>query len=418
MAAVMMVRLGKGFRWRPGNLVCMRSSKYFTHLECPRCGSEYPNDRLINLCRECSAPLLARYDLSRLGTDLGAADFTGHGSLWTFGPMLPIQGPGEVTLGEGDTPMYPVPRLGAALGLTDLWLKDEGLNPTGSFKARGAAVGIAMAKALGVETVALPTAGNAGGAWAAYAARAGLKAVVAMPADAPELTIRECLAYGARVQLVDGLISDAGAWIHERAEGEGWFEVATLKEPYRIEGKKTMGLEIARSLAWSWPDVILYPTGGGVGLIGIWKAMLELEELGWVRGKRPRLVAVQAEGCMPIVSAWESGRDDSDFWQGAETLAAGIRVPKALGDFLVLQALRDTQGTALAVTDEQILDSLNEVGRHEGIAICPEGAACVAALSQLRESDWLDADEQVLILNTGTGLKYPHLLPPVYAAGS
>ena len=384
---------------------------YLSHLECPRCGEEHSADKPINLC-QCGGPLLARYDLKRLTQKLSPADLRGRvATMWRYREFLPVEdGQEPVTLGEGCTPTFPLNELGKRWGMSDLMLKDEGLCPTGTFKARGAAAGITRAKALGIAAVAMPTAGNAGGAWSAYGARAGMEVIIAMPADAPEMAKKECIAYGAKTFLVDGLISDAGKMIAAGAKEHGWFEVSTLKEPYRIEGKKTMGLEIAEDSGWGdLPDVVIYPTGGGVGIIGIWKALAELEEVGWISGKKPKMVAVQSDGCAPIVEAFEAGRRDSDFWEGAQTLAGGIRVPKALGDFLVLDAIRESGGTALTVSDEEIVAAHAELAEVEGALICPEGAAAAAAAKKLREDGFIAAGDRVLILNTGSGLKYPEM---------
>jgi threonine synthase len=323
--------------------------------------------------------------------------------------MLPVRDPARVvTLGEGMTPLLELPRHGARLGVPRLWMKDEGLVPTGSFKARGAATGVSRAAELGVTGIAMPTNGNAGAAWAAYAARAGLRALVAMPVDAPVITRRECVATGAELYLVDGLIGDAGALVRTAVEARGGYQdVSTLREPYRIEGKKTMGYEIVEQLGWRAPDVILYPTGGGVGIIGIHKALVEMRELGWLTGDLPRLVAVQAAGCAPIVEAFDAGLDESSAPPDAHTVAFGITVPKALGDFLVLDAVRSTDGTAIAVTDDELLAAQAVLARDEGTWICPEGAACFAALGRLRESGWLRARDEVVVLNTGAGLIYP-----------
>jgi threonine synthase len=293
-----------------------------------------------------------------------------------------------------------------------VWLKDEGLNPTGTFKARGAAVGVSMARTLGVRTIALPTAGNAGAAWAAYGARAGIEVVVAMPRDAPPSTQQEVQLYGARLHLVDGLISDAGKWVAERVASHGWYDASTFKEPYRVEGKKTLGLEIAEQLGWRAPDVILYPTGGGVGLIGLWKAFAELQALNWIDpGKPPpRLVVVQSEGCAPIVRAWEEGAAAATFWQGAQTIAAGLRVPGPLAGSLILRALHETNGTALAVSDAEILAALGEMARA-GLWVCPEGAALLPALRRLRAEGWIREGERLVLLNTGAGLVYPEIVP-------
>lgn len=377
-----------------------------SHLECPKCAEELDTAQLHNTC-SCGAPLLVRYDLETLADEADKDELdSGREDMWRFRQFLPVPEDQIVSMGEGMTPLFFTPRLGAEIGVRALSIKDEGLNPTGTFKARGAACGISMARLLGATTVAMPTAGNAGGAWSAYAARAGLDCVIAMPEDAPELTMKECALFGADTYLVRGLISDAGHIIARASDRYGWFNVSTLKEPYRIEGKKTMGLEIAQQLGWQVPDAVVYPCGGGVGLIGIWKAMEELEAIGWIGSKRPRMIAVQSEGCAPIVEAFRQGRCDSDFWDGAETLAGGIRVPKALGDFLVLEAIYDSEGAAVSVSDEQILESLRLTAAKEGAFICPEGAAAVAATKKLVAEGILGADDEVLIVNTGSGLKY------------
>ncbi|GAA2016870.1 threonine synthase [Pseudokineococcus marinus] len=384
-----------------------------SHLECPRCGDHLDASVHQGLCPRDGSPLLARYDLSRVVVRREEVERRPP-DLWRYHELLPVQGPeGVVTLGEGMTPLLDAPRLAADLGVGRLLVKDEGLLPTGSFKARGAAVGVSRARELGVRGLAMPTNGNAGAAWAAYAARAGLPLLVAMPVGAPAITRAECVAAGAQLHLVDGLISDAGKLVAAAVaeDPDRWTDVATLKEPYRIEGKKTMGFEIAEQLGWRMPDVVVYPTGGGVGLIGIWKALHELLELGWVSGRMPRLVAVQATGCAPIVRAFEAGAEVSEPWVDASTVAFGITVPKALGDFLVLRAVRETGGTALAVDDEELLAELQHVGSLEGLVLCPEGAAVVSAVRRLRGSGWIGADEEVVVLNTGAGIIYPEALP-------
>lgn len=385
---------------------------FVSHLECARCEQQYPAGRLHNLCA-CGSPLLVRYHLDQIARAVRPADLTGRvASMWRYAEFLPVEDPANiVTLGEGWTAILPLSRLGAAIGLPQLSMKDEGLNPTGSFKARGAALGVSMAKELGVTEFAMPTAGNAGGAWAAYGARAGMRAHIVMPVDAPVINQREAAVCGADVRLVRGLISDAGRIVGRAVAKTGWFDASTLKEPYRIEGKKTMGLEIAEQCDWRPPDVIFYPAGGGVGLIGIWKAFDELRTIGWLPSDyRPRLVAVQAEGCAPLVRAWEQGKDESEFWQGATTIASGIRVPKALGDFIVLRAVRETGGVCIAVSDAEILDATRQIAREEGCVICPEGAANLAAAVRLRDSGWLAPSDRVLLLNTGAGIKYPETL--------
>lgn len=392
---------------------------HMTHLECSRCGEKHAADQVQGLCRKCGGPLLARYDLEALARSVKKSDLAGRVStLWRYREFLPVSGDDDIiTLGEGMTPLLPARRLGREIGCEDLLIKDEGLNPTGSFKARGASVGISMCKELGIEAIAMPTAGNAGGAWASYARRAGIAAHIAMPKDAPAMAMKECLATGAHVYLVDGLISDAGKLIGTAAKHFGWFDAATLKEPYRIEGKKTMGLELAEQLDWKLPDVVVYPTGGGVGLIGMMKAFAELEAIGWIGKKRPRMISVQAEGCAPIVKAFEAGRDESEFFQNAATIAGGLRVPKALGDFLVLRYVRETDGVAIAVSDAEIRKALQQTGSCEGMFVSPEGAAGVAAVAKLRQQGKIAAGEKVVIYNTGTGLKYPEMVEvdlPVY----
>lgn len=385
---------------------------FLTDLECARCGDRYDAAVLQNLCA-CGSPLLARYDLDRIAAAVSKEDLTGRtASMWRYAEFLPLDDPAQaVTLGEGWTPVLPLDRLGPELGLRHLTLKDEGLNPTGTFKARGASAGVSRARELGARAIAMPTAGNAGGAWAAYAARAGIEMHVVMPEDAPEINHLEVAAAGGRLRTVAGLISDAGRIVAADVAERGWFDASTLKEPYRIEGKKTMGLEIAEQFDWNPPDAILYPAGGGVGLIGMWKAFQELQAIGWLpSGRMPRLIAVQAAGCAPIVRAWDAGEDVSQFFDGAQTLAAGLRVPKALGDFIVLRAVRQSGGVCIAVDDDEIIASLRRLGEREGLLICPEGAACVAALPHLLDRNAIEPDERVLILNTGTGLKYPESL--------
>jgi threonine synthase len=328
--------------------------------------------------------------------------------MWRYRELMPLfDGEEPLTLGEGWTPLIHAKRLGGRYGLSRLFIKDESLNPTNSFKARGLSAAVTRAAHLGAKVLSVPSAGNAANAMAAYAARAGIEARVFMPKDVKVPFIRECELYGANITLVDGLITDAGRIAAEQGKPLGWYDVSTLKEPYRIEGKKTMGYEIAEQLGWQVPDVILYPAGGGVGLIGIHKAMKEMRELGWIGDKLPRLVAVQAVGCRPIVDAFEAGHDESRLVEGTHTLAFGINVPKALGDFLVLQGVRESEGTAIAVSDDAILDEVRNLAAVEGAWICPEGAACLAAARELREGGWIGAHEQVVVLNTGTGLKYP-----------
>ena len=388
-----------------------------SHLECGRCGTRYDADKPQNLC-ECGTPLLARYDLDSITTstsDIAAR----RPDLWRYRELLPVRDRRHVvSLGEGMTPILPLRSYGARIGVPDLLVKDEGALPTGSFKARGAAVGVSRALELGIDRITMPTNGNAGAAWATYAARAGLQSLIVMPQDAPKITRMECALAGARLYIVDGLIGDAGK-LAAQAVADGWFNTSTLKEPYRIEGKKTMGLEIAEQLGWRMPDVIVYPTGGGVGLIGIRKALDELLTLGWLTGKLPRLVAVQASGVAPIVRAFEQGADTAEPWENAETVAFGINVPSAIGDFLILSAIRDTDGTAVAVDDAELLAAQAECASTEGVLMCPEGAATLAAVARLRSSGWLDGSEEVVVLNTGSDLKYPHTAtyddPPLLA---
>jgi threonine synthase len=378
-----------------------------THLECSLCGKVHPAGRIYNLC-ECGGPLLVRYDLARARQSWSREWIpNGPSSMWRYAPVLPVSKPAAVvSLGEGMTPLIHARRLGRALGLEELWVKDEGVNPTGSFKARGLSCAISMCVELGIRKVAIPSAGNAASALAAYAATAGLEAHIFMPRDAPQSNYIECKAFGANVTLVDGLISDCGRIVAERSQVEGWFDVTTLKEPYRVEGKKTMGYEVAEQLRWTLPDAIFYPAGGGVGLIGMWKAFDEMEQLGWISSRRPKMVAVQAAGCAPVVRAFEQGADRSEFWHNAHTVAAGLRVPKPLGDFLMLEAIRKSGGAAVAVSDEEMLDAGAELGAAEGVFAAPEGAACLAGLRKLLARGFLKAGERIVLYNTGSGLKY------------
>lgn len=381
---------------------------YLTHLECARCKQIYETTVPQGLC-SCGSPLLARYDLRSLGQAVTPKVFADRPpTLWRYHELLPVrESSNVVSLGEGMTPIVSMPRMGAKLGLARLSMKDEGLLPTGTFKARGAAVGVSKAHELGVTKIAMPTNGNAGAAWATYAARCGMEALVVMPVDAPHITRAECAVTGSRLYLVDGLIGDAGAISATALEAQNYTDASTLKEPYRLEGKKTMGLELFEQLDWQVPDVIVYPTGGGVGLIGIYKALKECQELGWLSRKLPRLVSVQASGRAPIVEAWKNGDNKSKPWKDASTIAFGITVPNPLGDFLILEALYATDGCAVSVDDVDILRTQSELARNEGAFICPEGAACFAALDILRRRSWLSREESVVVFNTGTGLKYP-----------
>jgi threonine synthase len=380
-------------------------SSALSHLECPRCKTTLEYSRPQNLCPKCGSPLLARYDLDKARKTLTRAALkTRTSSMWRYEEVLPAAVP--VTLGEGMTPLVHARRLGGRLGLSHLYIKDEGQNPTGSFKARGLSAAVSMAKALGVQTVALPTAGNAGGAAAAYAAHAGMGCVIAMPVDTPSAIILECRAFGADVHLVNGLISDCGAFIAEQAPRNGWFEVSTLKEPYRIEGKKTMGYELWEEFDGALPDVIVYPTGGGVGLIGMWKAFEELEAMGLIDSKRPRMIAAQAEGCAPIVRAFNQHANTSEKWENATTVASGLRVPKALGDFLILEDLYASHGDAVAASDEELMAACREMARLEGILGAPESGAGLAAIQKLLIAGKIGRDESVVLFSTGGGYKY------------
>ena len=379
-----------------------------TYLECAACGLRHEARRLHNLCTECGKPLLVRYDLDRAAASLTKGSLQSRqADLWRYREVLPVErDENVVSLGEGYTPLVHASRLGAQLGLNHLYIKDEGQNPTQSFKARGMTAAVSMAKELGAKKLAVPSAGNAAGALAAYAARAGLEAHIFMPKDTPRANVIECEQTGAQVTLMDGLITDCGAEVGRRKEAEGWFDVSTLKEPYRIEGKKTMGYELAEQFNWQLPDVIVYPTGGGTGLIGMWKAFDEMQQMGWIGSKRPRMVTVQASGCAPIVRAFEEGKRFADEFPNAHTTASGLRVPKAIGDFLIIDALRASGGTAIAVTDEELIDATKEIGAAEGIFCAPEGAACLPALKKLMGDGLVKANERVVLFNTGSGVKY------------
>ena len=387
-------------------------TSFATHLECSRCQEDFPLDQIQQVCKSDGGPLLVRYDLRRVRDSVTKEALRDRPpTLWRYRELLPHEeATNAVTLGEPNTPLLETRSLGEALGMPGLRVKDEGLLPTGTFKARGAAVGVTRAAELGVKTLALPTAGNAGAAWAAYGARAGIRVVVVMPETTPDAIIRETSAYGADVYLVSGSIADAGAVVKRVCAERGWYDASTLREPYRIEGKKTMGFELAEELGWRLPDVIVYPTGGGVGLIGMWKAFAELRAIGWLDRKRPRFVVVQAEGCAPIVRAFVDGRNESEPWPDPRTFAAGIRVPKALGDFIVLRALRESGGIALAVTDEDIAAHMRLAGEREGMLVCPEGGAALAATARLRREGWIKDRERVAVFNTGSGLKYSESL--------
>lgn len=385
---------------------------FVTHLESAIDGTHLPADRPQSMHKD--RPLWVRYDLPAIAQVFKKEQLREREpTLWRYRELLPVADDSAiVTLGEGMTPLLPCPRLGARFGLNDVWVKDESQLPTGSFKSRGQALAISMCKQFGIRRVAVPTAGNAGGAMAAYAARAGMEAFVFMPADTPAINQYECRLSGAKTFLVNGLINDCGRIVREGKERMGWFDISTLKEPYRVEGKKTMGLELAEQLGWTLPDVILYPTGGGTGLIGMWKAFDELEQIGWLPkgGKRPRMVAVQSDGCAPIVTAYDKGERFAELFPNAATIASGLRVPVAVGDFMILDAVRASGGRAIGVA-ERTLRCWMELGMTlEGIAICPETAACLGALDQLAREGWIRPDERVVIFNTGAVQKYPEAM--------
>jgi len=370
-----------------------------SYLECTRCGEHLSADRPQNVCPKDGGVLYVRYDLASLKGKLRPEDLSGRvASMWRYAEILPDAQP--VTLGEGFTPMI------TSREHANVYIKDEGLNPTGSFKARGMSAAVTMARHYGLKKLAAPSAGNAGGALAAYAAAAGIEAHIFMPKDVPMANRMECDYYGAHVTLVDGLISDCGRMVAERKEKEGWFDVSTLKEPFRVEGKKTMGYEVAEQLGWKLPQGIIYPTGGGVGMIGMWKAFDEMEELGWIGSERPKMITVQAAGCAPMVKAWEEGKSVSEAWADAATFASGLRVPKAYGDYLILDILKKSHGTAVAATDEEILAALRRWASVEGVFAAPEGAASLVAYQKLRASGFLRAEDTVVLFNTGTAYKY------------
>lgn len=386
-------------------------SRFLTHLECSKTGQIYDADMLHNLSK-AKAPLLARYDLELVKQTLSKSDFKNRErGMWRYRELLPVSNDKfRISLGEGSTPLRKVETLGENLGFTNLYIKDEALNPTGSFKARGISAAISAALQRGAKAFAMPSAGNAAGAMAAYAAEAGVPAHVFMPKDTPLAFRLECEYYGAEMELIDGLITDCGRIIEERKEAEGWFEVSTLKEPYRLEGKKTMGFELAEQCNWQLPDVVIYPTGGGTGLIGMWKAFDEMEKLGWIGSKRPRMVSVQTEGCAPIVKAFDNKMKSAEPWQNAKTVVSGLRVPHAVGDFLILEALYDSNGTAVAVSDEELIDYSKTMAKYTGIFPAPEGGATLAALLKLKEQQWVSKDEKVVLFNTGSGFKYMEAL--------
>ncbi|HEX8274792.1 MAG TPA: threonine synthase [Longimicrobiaceae bacterium] len=379
-----------------------------THLECTRCGARHESEELQRLSTCCGKPLYPRYDLDAVGRTLSRDDLAGRSAdLWRYAELLPVRDPANaVRLGEGWTPLIETPRLADRLGVGRVWIKDEGQNPTASFKARGLCMAVSRARELGVSEVALPSAGNAGSATAAYAAAAGMRAHVVVPRDTPAPIVEEMRALGADVELLDGLITDCGARVAEGVREHGWFDLSTLKEPYRVEGKKTMGYEVAEQLGWTLPDAIVYPTGGGTGLVGMWKAFDEMERLGWVGSARPKMISVQAAGCAPIVRAWDRGEAEAEPWTGAHTYASGLRVPRAVGDFLILDAVRASGGAAVAIDDDEMRRWTPVVGGDTGIFCAPEGAATAAAVPVLRESGVLGPQDTVVLFNTGSGLKY------------
>ncbi|HSG45012.1 MAG TPA: threonine synthase [Anaerolineales bacterium] len=382
---------------------------HLSQLVCSGCSREFSPKKVHTYCPDCQSPLLAIYDLNQVRSQVDRDEISRRPKgMWRWRELLPVMDSQNIVfLGEGDTALLKVPNLGKELGLTNLFVKDESTNPTGSFKARGLAAAVSKAKELGIKKVIIPTAGNAGGAMAAYAARADIQAIIYMPKDTPRANIEESRMAGAEVILVEGLISDAAGLAGEKARADGWFDLSTFKEPYRTEGKKIMGYELAESFGWTLPDVIIYPTGGGTGLVGMWKAFAELEELGWLENnKRPRMVAVQADGCAPVVKAFDDGAEFCDFWTDAHTLASGLRVPKSFADALILNDLRESSGTAVAVSDEAILQAQSQLGRSEGIFAAPEGAATLTALIKLVQEKWIDPEERIVLFNTGSGLKY------------
>ena len=384
---------------------------FLIDLICTKTGKAYSKDQLWNLSPEADAPLFARYDLDAVAKAMPREKLTGRvPTMWRYAEVLPVEDEQfQVSLGEGFTPLLQTTSLGRKIGVPKLYIKDEGLNPTGSFKARGMSVAISRAVELGASAIAIPSAGNAGGATAAYAARASLPAHIFMPKDVPQANYIECKVLGAHVELIDGLISDCGKIVASRKEAEGWFDISTLKEPYRVEGKKTMGYELAEQFDWELPEVVIYPTGGGTGLIGMWKAFDEMEQMGWIGSERPRMISVQAAGCAPIVRAYRAGDAHAEPWIDAETVAAGLRVPAAVGDFLMLKAIRDSGGCALSVTDEELMASVSKMAAAVGSFPAPEGAATLAALEKLIEQNLVSERDRVVLFNTGTGLKYIEL---------
>ncbi len=384
---------------------------YLTNLLCSNCRKTLAPDKLWHLCPDCQKPLLAQYDLPVLRSRLDREELSHRvHNIWRYHELLPVANPVfRLTLGEGITPLINARRLAEHQPVTNILIKDEGMNPTGSFKARGLSVAVSRALEMGAQQLSIPSAGNAAGAMSAYAALAGVPAHVFMPQDVPQSFITECRGYGARVTLVKGLIGDCAKMSTELAQENGWFDLSTLKEPYRVEGKKTMGYELVEQLGWKVPGVIIYPTGGGTGLVGMWKAFEEMEQLGWINQERPRMVCVQASGCAPLVSAFQEKKTFADTWSDARTIADGLRVPSAVGDFLILKIIRESKGTAVSVTDQEMLQGAREIGHTQGLFVSPETGATLAAFKKLCQSGWLEEDETVILFNTGSGYKYSHL---------
>ncbi len=387
---------------------------FLHHLECTACGAQFTPDRPHTVCDRCGKVLYPRYDLDRARSEVRRDAIADRiPTMWRYHELMPVEDPANiVTLGEGMTPLLRLPEVGGRLGLREVFVKEEGLNPTGSFKARGLSAAVSKAKELGIRSVAMPSAGNAASAAAAYCARAGIDLTLVMPADAPHANKAECAVYGSHTYLIEGLITDAGRVIREGAPGRGWFDMSTLREPYRVEGKKTLGYELAEQFGWRLPDVIIYPTGGGTGIVGMWKAFEEMERLGWIGPARPRMIVVQAAGCAPVVRAYRDGRETAEPWQNAQTIAAGLRVPSAIGDYLILKAVRESGGAAYTVTDDEILADMHELAREEGLFACPEGAATYGALKAMVREGAVAPDERVVLFNTGAGLKYVELIHP------
>ncbi len=385
-----------------------RTKSAFSHIECTNCKKIFPKEKLLNLCTSCNLPLFARYDIEKAKSIVRKEDLSKRvDTMWRYQEMMPVEFEENIiTLGEGCTPLVKAKRLGELLGFSNLFLKDESLNPTGSFKARGMSTAVSQAKEKGVKIIAIPTAGNAGGAASAYTAKGGLKSYIFMPKDTPVAFQIECEQYGAIVEKIDGFINDCGKIVAQKKEQEGWFDISTLKEPYRAEGKKTMGYELAEQMNWKLPDVIIYPTGGGTGIIGMWKAFQEMEELGWIDSKRPRMISVQAEGCAPIVHAFNKGLEKALPFENPETLALGLCVPSAVGDFLILQSIRESNGCAIAVSDDSLLEGVKQLGKTEGIFSAPEAGATIAALEILLDNGQIQRDEQIVLFITGSGIKY------------